>query len=222
MRSPFPNVSDKQWKEHVEERRQFQFLAGAHWPSMWQRRARQHKRSADILYEVARTANERQMSRFVEQCRAGIATGSRIVEGEEREEMLDQDLISEYFLLIGYALECLFKGYLLAILPELVQNDVRIDGLIVTHDLAELCRDANMAISDEERELLVFLTQCIIWRSKYPVPLKLADTPSPIQETRDRPQIASNPYSLRLKDTVDDLCVRAGQRLEAERRRLNP
>ena len=189
---------------------------------MWQTRARQHKRSADILYEVAWTANERQMSRFVEECRAGITTGSHIVEGEEREEILDQDLISEYFLLIGYALECLFKGYLLAILPELVQNDVRIDKLLVTHDLVKLCRDANMAISDEERELLSFLTQSIIWRSKYPVPLKLADTPSPIQETSDRPHIGSNPYSANLKYTVDNLCMRAGQRLEAERRRLNP
>ena len=135
--------------------------------------------------------------------------------------MLDQDLIAEYYLLIGYTLECLLKGYLLAILPELVQNGIRIDRLIVTHDLVELCRDANMTVSDEENQLLGFLTQCIIWRSKYPVPLKLADTPSPL-EPPNQPQKVQNPFSSGLKGVLDDLCIRAGARLEAERKRLNP
>ncbi len=217
MRSPFQNVSDEQWSKLAEDQRSIQFLAGARLPLMWQVKARQHKRSADIIYEVAREANSREMSRFVEETRSGTATGFRTIEGQEREDLLDQHLIFEYYLLIGYALECLLKGYLLAILPELVKR--RLDSVIVTHDLTELCRDANMVVSDEEKQLLDFLTQCIYWQSKYPVPLKLAASPSPLAPP-ELPQKVRTPFNSGLKVALDEMCVRASIQLEAERQRL--
>ena len=120
LKSPFPNITDKQWNKLVEDKRQVSFLARAQEPIMWQLKARQHKRSADIIYEAARAADERRMSRLAEEIRSGMSAGSHTVVGQEREDMLDQDLIEEYCLLIGYTLECLLKGYLLAVSPELV------------------------------------------------------------------------------------------------------
>ena len=46
----------------IEERRKFAFLA-ANKGSSWLRTAERHKRAADILYEVAHAANEREMAR---------------------------------------------------------------------------------------------------------------------------------------------------------------
>ena len=65
-----------------------------------------------------------------------------------------------------------------------------------------------MAISDEEKQLLGYLTECIIWRSKYPVPLKLVDAISPIYFEPDRPQKVSNPFRSGLKSIIDELCAR--------------
>ena len=57
------------------------------------------------------------------------------------------------------------------------------------HDLNYLFSLAGIAVTQEETRLLSLLSTFVIWRGKYPVPLKKADRPTdhdlPIQATYD-------------------------------------
>jgi len=171
----------EQERAFVEERRKFAFLAASQWPLSWIMPARRHKRAADALYEIAHNAYERDRERLLAKIKAGSLhrSGSRTLEGQELEDFYDGELLSDYFILTGYALECIFKGYLLGILPDLVKDEKRLDKTITTHDLVQLCHDCGMSISTEEQEVLEFMTLQVVWR-KYAGPLRVKDMPSPV------------------------------------------
>jgi len=75
----FVDATPEQEQAFIEECRRFAFLAACQWPLSWFIPARRHKRAADILYEIAHDAHEREMARFLASRSATrIATWKRI------------------------------------------------------------------------------------------------------------------------------------------------
>jgi hypothetical protein len=199
-------ISDSEWKNLAETRRSEQFLAACRLPGIWLHRAAIHKRGADALYEIAYTAAQRDLARLLaDSDRKTTGSTSRTLEGPELEDFNDRQLLGEYFLLIGYGLECLLKGYLLAIIPELVVDERRLDKLVATHDLAQLCYECGIQLAVEEERLLKLITRHIVW-GKYTAPLHVRDMPSWIaQEDQEEKSLAvSNPFHERRVQVLAD------------------
>jgi hypothetical protein len=97
--------------------------------------------------------------------------------GDELEDMLDRQLIAEYLLLMGYAIECLLKGFLLSSKPGLVIDEQRLGKSVKIHDLPQLCQDCEIDVDDEELRLLRLMTRHIVW-GKYTAPVKVQQMPS--------------------------------------------
>lgn len=209
----FSDATPEQERAFIEERRKFAFLAACQWPLSWLIPARRHKRAADILYEIAHDAYERNLERWLSEVKVGLPGGSvsRTLEGQELIDHYNIELLEEYFLLAGYALECVLKGYLLAILPELVNDEKRIDRLVAIHNLGQLCQDCALPISQEERALLDLMTRHIVW-GKYAGPLKLEDMPSPVDPDDQKAKSLSiaNPFhERRVQSLVNGIFQRA-------------
>ncbi len=220
----FQDATPEEEREFIEERRKFAFLTASQSPSSWFRNADLHKRAADILYEIAHTAHERQMARMLkefertktEMKKQGLTSRSesRTLEGVELNDFLDSELLSEYLLLVGYALECILKGCLLVMRPELIKNDEKLDSIVTTHKLVQLCRDCKIPLSPLEQQVLDIITWHVEWR-KYPVPKELKNMPSPV-ETNQRPlDIPGSPFHERkLQTLVDELYMHGYKLLE--------
>jgi len=135
-------------------------------------------RAANILRDVYVKGEERRMQRFKRDVELNIRhDGPWTPEGEELEEMLDADLIWDYCLLAGYAIECMLKGYCLGSKPELIVNQEAMHQSITKHDLVTLASMCDLPISAEESKMLSFLTDQIVW-GKYPGPRDVAGIPS--------------------------------------------
>jgi len=218
----FPGVAPGDMETLIDDHRRAAFLANCRLRVTWLAPAYRHKRAADILYEIASAAAARFSARWSEKLKnpRPEGTGGRLV-GADLDDHLSMELVADYFLLAGYAFECVFKGYLLAILPELVVNDEKLDKLIATHDLRQLCKDCGIAVSADESRLLAYITQYIIW-GKYPCPLKATDMPCPF-DPKDREANyldEANPYQgHRIKELIDGLFKRSAELLEAQRPR---
>lgn len=206
----------------AEVRRTEQFLFAARNGALWMDRAHLHLRAANVIYEVAHAAHEREFAQLAR----GAANSrgeptSHILVGQELEDAYDARLLGEYFLLCGYGLECLFKGCLLAMLPELVVDDRRLDNIVKTHDLAQFAHDCAVSLSEGERSLLRLMTRHIVW-GKYPVPLGVEQMPSGM-DSRDfdaKSLAVANPFlHRRVQRAVQGVVQRAEARLEEERRR---
>lgn len=194
----FVDAAPEQERTFIEERRKFAFLAACQWPLSWLIPARRHKRAADILYEIAYDAYVRDTARFLAAAKVAFAqpsdSVSRIVEGQELIDNYDMELLQDYLLLAGYALECVFKGCLLAMLPELVNDEQRLDKVVTTHNLGQLCHDCAIPLSSEEQDLLDLTTRHIVW-GKYTAPRDLRDMPSPVDtEDKRTKSLSINPF----------------------------
>jgi hypothetical protein len=183
----FTHATPEQEQAFVEERRKFQFLTACRWPLSWLIPALRHKRAADILYDIAYEAYEREMIRLLAKIKDGLPNGnvSRTLEGQELLDHLNTELLGDYFLLAGYAIECVLKGYLIALLPELVKDEKQLDKLILTHDLCQLCHECAIVLSQEEQGLLTLINRHITW-GKYPAPIKVDDMPSGVDPEDDK------------------------------------
>ena len=176
--NPF-ELSEQDFEDFVSQHRTQQFLWACRLPGMWLNRALLHKRAADYLYERGYAAWEREMSRLTSEVHgpASFEEPSGPLTGDELEDMLDQQLIAEYLLLMGYAIECLLKGFLLSSKPELVIDEQRLGKSVAIHDLPQLCHDCSIDVDAEELRLLKLMTRYIVW-GKYTAPLKVQDMPS--------------------------------------------
>jgi hypothetical protein len=154
------------------------FMALNTWPNSWLEAAHRHMRAANILCDVYVVGKERKWQRLKRDIELNIRRdGPWTPEGEELEELRDADLIWEYCLLAGYAIECMLKGYCLATKPELIVNNEEMHKDITTHDLTKLASMCDLPLSEEESKMLSFLTDQIVW-GKYPGPKDVAGIPS--------------------------------------------
>ena len=94
----FTDATLEQEEAYIEERRKFHFLAASRWPISWLRPAIQHKRAADILYEITYAARERYEARLLAEVRNGLPNGSvsRTLEGEELFDYRNIELLEDY------------------------------------------------------------------------------------------------------------------------------
>ncbi len=225
----FRDLTVEQEQVFIQKRRKSAFLAASKSPSRWLSTAGRHKRAADILYETAHAAHEREMASMqkelertkAEMDKQGLASWSesRTLEGAELNDYLDSELLSEYLLLAGYALECILKGCLLAMKPELVENDIKLAKTVTTHKLVQLCRECKIPLSPLEKQLLDIITWHVKWR-KYPVPKDLKNMPSPVEPNPTPLDIPGSPFNKRRVQTiVDDLYQRGYDLLERQRKK---
>lgn len=213
----FQDATPEEEREFIEERCKFAFLTASQSPSSWFRNADRHKRAADILYEIAHAAHEREMARMqkeFERTKAEMKKQGLTSEGVELSDFLDSELLSEYLLLVGYALECILKGCLLVMRPELIKNDEKLDSMVTTHKLVQLCRDCKIPLSPLEQQVLDIITWHVEWR-KYPVPKELKNMPSPVESNQRPLDIPGSPFHERkLQTIVDELYMRGHKLLE--------
>lgn len=175
----FDDATPEQEFAFIKERQLETFLAAWRWPLSWLRPARRHKRAADTLFEIAYiayTAYERDNVRWLAD---GGPFGKSDLRnrGEEQNNLDDINLLNDYYLLAGYALECVLKGCLMAKDPQRVSDDGKLKKLVRTHDLPQMCVDCSIGLSPEELKLLTLIYQQVTW-GKYPGPLKPEEMPS--------------------------------------------
>ncbi|MBD1863025.1 MULTISPECIES: hypothetical protein [Trichocoleus] len=209
----FDDATPEQERKFIEEHRKEAFLAACQWPLSWLLPARRHKRAADALFEIAYTAYDRDTVQWLADGGPFGKQGARKKEGKELANHYDMELLGDYFLLAGYALECVLKGCLMAMRPGVEIND-RLDKLVITHDLIRLCRDCSISLSSEEGELLAVITRYIIW-GKYAGPRDLKDMPSPVNPDNQNSKSlrVANPFHERRVQVLVDGVFQRGHDL---------
>jgi hypothetical protein len=165
-------MDPEKWRRLGQYIKARQFEAGACWPISWKPQSFTLKHAADRLYELYLDANNRYIERISEELdkNGRLIEGSRTLEGQQLLDHWDQQLISVYFLLMGYAIENLLKAILMVQHPEYFRSDQKMVD-IRSHNLVDLCRRCNLELHQEEENLLNKLTAYVEWRGKYPVPL---------------------------------------------------
>lgn len=125
-------------------------------PLMWLGSAKRLRRAADLLVpeitEILRQYGHR---------------------GARSEEVF---LVFPYLMLCGMAVENLLKGILVAGDPGVVEPD-RLNlkawgGGEHPHDLSHLAAKAAVSLSEEELDLLVRMSEAVLWNGRYPIPIK--------------------------------------------------
>lgn len=205
------DATPEQEQVFVEERRRFAFSTSSKSLSRWVRTAERHKRAADIVYEVAHAAHERELARTREDIavmrakkdKQGLScwNGSRTLQGEELRDFLDSELLSEYLLLSGYALECILKGCLLTKSPELIKGGEKLDKKVANHKLEQLFIDCGLSLSPLEQQVISIIVSHVEWR-KYPVPERLWKMPSPVESDPTPLDIPGSPFHERKMQTL--------------------
>jgi len=169
-------------EEEIQKARLEEYKRGALGQMHWDSSARKLKRAADNLlriYLAARSAAEshRGPRIFAEGC-------------EGWEEYLDEQLIDIYYMLMGLAIENLFKGIIMVNHPEYLTPE----GLekIDKHDIHEFLVDPALRSLlkefDEYRDILVELAEYVKWKAKYPVSKSYKEF-EPIDEFIDRDRL---------------------------------
>ena len=83
-----------------------------------------------------------------------------------------------YYMLIGFALENYLKG---AIVQNLLINGKslevdKLDVILKDHDIRELFSKAGLRVQSKVYiSYLDYLTECVVWRGRYPLPTKAED-----------------------------------------------
>jgi len=163
---------DKVEKE-IENARKRQFDLSARETTTWVSQAAGLKRAADKLFDIYYDASLRQINPL-NYAKEG-QNSTRMLRGDELEDFLDSQLISEYFLLMGFAVENLLKGILLTRYPDILKSNGSLPNTIKTHDLVGLSHKCDLKIEEKEKSLLDKLKIYILWQGKYPVPLSVTN-----------------------------------------------
>ena len=128
-------------------------------------------------------------------------------EAEFSKDTTDMSLITEYLLLMGYALENLLKGILMADHPEYLKTGEK-GTEIRSHNLVSLCRRCSLVVSAAEEDLLKTLTDHIEWVGKYPVPLEEAGMYPGRKRTEGGTDLANQFGGGKAKTTIEGLYSR--------------
>lgn len=153
----------------------YQFKQGA--LHGWAYRSFILKHGADRLYDHYHNAKVRKINRSFKEFEKDHVSvdGARKLAGEELQDEWDFQLISIYYLLIGFAVENLLKGILLIRDPEKYFDSESKKLKNLDHDLIELCvTKCEITINQAEEKLLKELYTQVIWKGRYPTPFKEA------------------------------------------------
>ncbi|MBI1882070.1 MAG: hypothetical protein HYR94_28175 [Chloroflexi bacterium] len=204
----------EKWDRINERIKARHFELGACLPVSWKSVSLDLKHAADRLYDLYHDATLRIIEQSLEEIKEGEKTeDSRALEGKELEDFLDSQLISKYFLLMGYAIENLLKGILMIQHPEYFKPNAKITD-IRSHNLVNLCKRCKISLRQEEADLLNKLTRHIEWQGKYPIPLE-SDKMFPIKESNSTWEIRGEAFDGRqTQQEFDNLYAKIWNELE--------
>jgi len=150
-------------EEELQEVRRVDYEKGARWQINWDTSAWKLKRAADNLFGIYMDARSKAASKgnlriFVEG-------------GKGWDKYLDEQLIGIYYMLMGLAIENLFKGIIMVNHPEYVTSA----GLekIGKHETYEFLNESELKdlLSEFQKYkgILLDLAEYVKWKAKYPV-----------------------------------------------------
>jgi hypothetical protein len=157
----------KMWTD--KELQDYEFMMQAS-PVSWRFKAKRLKHAADRLCTICLEGSRRNRENLL-----AYHAKEGTLEGYEDDELLwDSLIISEAFLLIGYAIENLLKGLLIAKFPEKIKLTSQMQ--LGSHNLPQIAKECDLdQLSVRQVELLRSLELTIKWAGKYPIPLKASD-----------------------------------------------
>jgi hypothetical protein len=102
-----------------------------------------------------------------------LKRGAQILfdESKKYKNLFGEDLCMVSTLLLAFAVECLIKGYL-STKEVFVNNDGTLKSKFKTHKLCRMAAYAKLDLSEDDLKILEFLTHCLEWKGRYPVPSK--------------------------------------------------
>ena len=151
------------------------FITAASDPEKWVRRSRSLRVSADLLWPYATE---------------GISNFNKSDPATHQPLIASFAILQSSQLLYALSIETALKGRIILISPSHLSFDVLMDGAGALssvkmhpiggkrtsgHDLvklAELAQLLSNGKNPEERAFLHFASECILWRSRYPVPME--------------------------------------------------
>jgi hypothetical protein len=153
-------------------------------PGVWKAQAATLLHAADKLFQVYDAAETREKVRDLAEYEYTKQTGNNYqMDNKERVDWSndydDSRLLQVFLLLVGYAIENLIKGILYGKHPtKLEESDETLKLALKCHNLSELYRIAMdleklTEIEPCAREILDWLTQYILWRGRYAIPVDL-------------------------------------------------
>lgn len=169
-------IEGKEWDDLNESIKPLMFKYGFLDPSSWKRKAARLKYAADRLFDLYDKSRTRFLERFTEEAESGkgpVEAWHAAPESELGKEIADIGLLTEYCVLMGYAIENLLKGILMGAHPEYFKPDAKITD-VRSHNLISLCKRCSLPFTSDEEDLLKRLTEHIEWVGKYPVPLEVS------------------------------------------------
>lgn len=128
-------------------------------PINWLSKAEELKRSALILADV-----------FFQDMDMVRKYSSEYQTKESSDVVLPKgDTMSQFMLLAGFALENVFKAYVIYKNPNLVSNG-RIEGILKDHNLVKLAHHADIELNPEEERFCELAFNATISFGRYPIP----------------------------------------------------
>ena len=137
------------WEEKYKELESLLTMRIAGHPDSWLSNYNVLKRGAQILFDESRKNKE-----YLGLTELGLSSVSA--------------------LLLGLAIECLIKGCLSKD-EEFINVKGTLNKKFKIHDLRRLVKYAKLDLCEDQLKVLDFLTQCVEWRGRYPIPRKGED-----------------------------------------------
>jgi hypothetical protein len=148
----------------------------------WYYCAMRHKHAADHLHKISTEGSGKMHDLLPSDWKVGDRNEMSV---EMQTAISDSMLWEEYYLLAGYALECLFKGLLLERNAGQTTANGTMAKQYTSHNLLEYAEQCGLPVTDEDKLILNLLTH-YIKNGKYPVPKKVKDLPGPPRNIGDR------------------------------------
>ncbi|MGH7514144.1 MAG: hypothetical protein ACREOQ_14615 [Gemmatimonadales bacterium] len=141
--------------------------------------------AADLSYERYLAADRLERSLAHRDAAGMPRVVERPLSSSEVELLRDGNLGPVAIMLLGFGLENLSKGLLIAGSPTLVSGDRGIDQQLKSHRFEELVAACDHISHDDERRALQFISQHVIWAGRYPIPNR-AVAPGQAAQNRGR------------------------------------
>jgi len=149
-----------------------QFEIGGKMPLAWTLSAESLKRAADLVFDQAESAYKRNFDSTLQRTKIA-SSGTYTLSAEEEMDLHDTRLFNVYGLLMGYAIENLAKGVLVARDPGHISKEGQFK--LTNHDIRSLVENVLGTISNEEGDVLDLLETYVLWVGRYPIPRKWTD-----------------------------------------------
>jgi hypothetical protein len=136
-------------------------------PGEWLAMARALRRAAEVVWRAWEEAMAEHKAR----------PNGPISDEDYGRLVIDSRLIYVATFLFGLAFENLVKGYMISRVRDLpCSGKGKLHwGVSNAHDLVELFKTAGIYVEDTDKEILRVLTKQVVWKGRYPMPLREAD-----------------------------------------------